>query len=109
MIVIQVIAKGRDDAYNLLRKKVTHEAKTWSWSNKAKTRLVHAGAQGGGYIEIARAGSVLVAEIRPREKADEFFLVEKFIGRLTAWFSDDLVGINLQFTEGEKRKRRRRE
>jgi hypothetical protein len=50
-----------------------------------------------GYIEVGRAGSVAVAQVHPRRPADEFFLVEKLIGRITAWFADEIVAINIQF------------
>ena len=33
--------KGNKDSYKLLRDKVSHEANTWSWANKAKTKLIH--------------------------------------------------------------------
>lgn len=94
MIKIQVIPRSGADAYRLVLHKVTHEAKTWSWANKRKTRLVHK-QFAAGYIAIDRADDVLTAEVHAKE--DQFFLVEKFIGRLVAWFPEDLHSINLQF------------
>lgn len=41
MIRLPVIPRGGHDADALLRKKVTREARTWSWQNQAKTRLAH--------------------------------------------------------------------
>jgi len=104
MIVIQVVPKSGANAYRLLRSKVLHEAATWYFSNKAKTRLRH--IQSGGYIDIANAGGVISAEVYPKDKRDHFYLAEKFMGRLVAWFEDDLVAINVQFIdEGKKKKR----
>jgi hypothetical protein len=79
MILIQVVAKGDEDVSKLLRHKVTHEARTWSWANRSKTRLQHARLE-AGYIEVASAESVLVAHIHPKSKQDEYFLAEKFMG-----------------------------
>jgi len=107
MISIQVVAKGGQDAYQLLRHKVTHEARTWSWANKAKTRLQHTRLE-AGYIEVANADSVLVAQIHPKSKADEYFLAEKFVGRLTAWFADEIVAVNLQFQPDRPHSSRKR-
>jgi hypothetical protein len=95
MIKIQVVPQGGSDAYRLLRDKVTHEAKTWSWDNKAKTRLVHSG-QSTGYVEVGSADGVLVAELYPGESG-QYFLIEKFVGRLVAWFPQELFAINIQF------------
>lgn len=107
MLNIQVIPNSGADAYRLLRDKVTHEARTWAWSNKAKTRLRHKNAD-GGYIEVGSADGVLVAQIRPRDSGQLFFLTEKFIGRLTAWFVKDLIAINIQFTPDAGTRKRRR-
>ena len=95
MIMIQVIPNKNNDAYKLLREKVSREAATWSWDNKAKTRLTHSNID--GYIEIDSADGVVVARVFPKQKNYEYYLVEKFMGRLVAWFQDDLVAINLQF------------
>jgi len=105
MIVIQVIPKSGVNAYRLFRSKVLHEAATWYFSNKAKTRLRH--IQSSGHIDIANAGGVISAEVHPKDKRDHFYLAEKFMGRLVAWFEDDLVAINVQFIEEEKKKRKR--
>lgn len=103
MIVIQVVPKAGINAYKLLRSKVLHAAATWEFSNKAKTRLRH--IQSAGYIDIANAGGVISAQIHPKDRRDHFYLAEKFMGRLVAWFEDDLVAINLQFVEPEKKKK----
>jgi hypothetical protein len=104
MIVLQIVPKAGSDAYKLLRDKVTHEAKTWSWANKAKTRLRHVNTS--GYIEVGSVDGVLVAHIMPKKPQDLFFLVEKFIGRTVAWFENELTAINLQFI-GEENERTR--
>jgi len=104
MILIQVVPKAGVNAYTLLRAKVLHEAATWHFSNKAKTRLRH--IQSAGHIDIANAGGVISASVHPKDKRDHFYLAEKFMGRLVAWFEDDLVSINLQFVEDATKKRR---
>jgi hypothetical protein len=107
MIVLQIVPKPDVDAYRILRYKVTHEARTWSWGNKAKTRLRHKNVE-RGYIEVGSAAGVVVATMRPHEPEDLFFLVEKLVGRLVAWFRDDLVAVNIQFADDPPRTRRRR-
>ncbi|MBI2073449.1 MAG: hypothetical protein HYW06_07815 [Gemmatimonadetes bacterium] len=107
MIVMQVVPKdGKVDVYRLLRAKVLHEATTWSWGNKAKTRLRHVNSE--GYIDVRGADGVLVAHIYPSSPRDVFYLSEKFLGRLAAWFEEDLAAINVQFVPDPKRKKRRR-
>ncbi len=96
MISIQVIPKQDFDAYKLLRDKVTHEAATWYWANKAKSRLRHNQVK-KGYIEIANAEGTVVAHIFPKDPKDLFYLSEKFIGRLISWFEDRLIAVNIQF------------
>jgi hypothetical protein len=106
MIRLQIVPKPGTDAYLLLRSKVLHEARTWSWANKAKTRLRHNRIE-GGYIEVGRAEGVVVARVQPREQEDSFFLVEKLVGRLVAWFHEDIAAINIQLGEDPPKKRRR--
>jgi hypothetical protein len=101
MISIQVVPGQDVDAYKLLRDKVTHEATTWYWANKAKSRLRHSQVK-KGYIEVASAEGILIARIYPKEPKDLFYLSEKFIGRLIGWFDDELVAINIQFVRAEK-------
>jgi len=96
MISIQIVPKQDFDAYRLLRDKVTHDAATWYWANKAKSRLRHTQIK-KGYIEVGSAEGVLAAQIYPKEPRDLFYLSEKFIGRLIAWFGEELVAINIQF------------
>ena len=105
MIVIQVVPKGDRDVYKMLRSKVIHEATTWYWSNKAKTRLKHVRSE--GYIEVDSANGVLVARVYPRERSDLFYLSEKLIGRLVAWFEEDMAAINIQFVPDPKRRKKR--
>lgn len=106
-MVIQVVPKGEIDAYKLLRNKVSHKASTWYWNNKAKTRLKHINS--GGYLEVGDADGILIARVYPKSERDLFYLVEKFMGRLVAWFEDELVAVNMQFTElggGKERKKK---
>lgn len=103
MILIQVIPNGKTDAYKLLKDKVTHEAETWSWDNKPKTKLVHANID--GHIEIDSADGVIVARVFPKTKKYEYYLTEKFMGRLIAWFSSELIAINVQFVTDPPRKK----
>ena len=105
MIVIQVVPQGERDIYRMLRAKVIHEARTWYWANKPKTRLKH--VQSDGYIEVGNADGVLVARVCPQEPSNLFYLAEKFMGRLLAWFEEDLAAINVQFVSDAKKKKRR--
>jgi hypothetical protein len=95
MILIQVVPNGKNDAYKLLRDKVNHEAATWSWKNKARTRLVHSNID--GYIDVDSADGVVIARVFPKTKDYEYYLVEKLMGRLIAWFPNDLAAIDIQF------------
>lgn len=107
MLRIQVVPRGDADAYQLVRSQVIHEAQTWSWANRRKTRLKHVSSE-HGYIEVAGAGGVLLAVVHPRDGRDLFLLTEKLVGRLTAWFSRELAAINIQFVEQDAVKPRRR-
>jgi hypothetical protein len=107
MIRIQVVPRPGVDAWPLLRAKVLHEAATWYWSNRAKSRLRH--LQSDGYIEVRHAGGVVIAEVVPKDRRDLFYLAEKFMGRLVAWFEEELAAINVQLLDTPKpapRKRR---
>jgi len=107
MIVMQVVPRdGNVDVYRLLRSKVLHEAATWYWGNKAKTRLRHVNSK--GYIDVRGADGVLVAHIHPSSPRDVFYLSEKFLGRLAAWFEEHLAAINVQFAPDVKRRKRRK-
>ena len=107
MLILQVVPRAGIDAYRILRAKVTHEARTWSWKNKAKTKLQHLQYR-PGYIEVGNAEGVVIAQIMPVEEKDQFFLAEKFIGRLIAWFAEDLAAINLQFLSETPRAKKRK-
>lgn len=107
MLIVQVVPRAGQDAYKLLRTKVIHEAKTWDWANKKKTRLTHKQKE-RGHVEVASAKGVLVARIMSKNPSDAFFLVEKFVGRLVAWFENELSAINLQFVPEVATRRRRR-
>jgi hypothetical protein len=43
---------------------------------------------------------VIVARVHPKTARDLFYLAEKFMGRLVAWFEDELSAINVQFLPG---------
>ncbi len=98
MICIQVVPTNGNDAYKLLRAKVIHDAQTWEWKNKAKTRLRHKSSK-KGYIDVGHVKGVLIARVHPDE-SKEYYLPEKFIGRLIAWFPDELFLISIQFIGG---------
>lgn len=104
MLRLQIVPQVDADAYRLLRDKVTHEAHTWGWMNKAKTRLTRNSEPKRGYIEIGSADGVVVAEIRPARDDDAWYFAEKFIGRLVAWFPSEIVAINVQFQGGANQK-----
>ena len=106
MIQIQVIPRTGVDAYALLRAKVLHEAATWYWSNKTHTRLRH--VQSAGHIDVANAGGVLVARGKPQDPRDIFYLAEKFMGRLVAWFETELAAIHLLFLDDAAPAKRRK-
>lgn len=107
MLVLQAVPAGQLDAFKLLRGRI-RGASTWSWGNKARTRLKHAQRPRGGYIQIGNADGVLVAHIHPKTPADLFYLAEKFTGRLVAWFEGELLSINMQFVPDPPPRRRRR-
>jgi len=106
MIQIQVVPRTGVNAYAMLRSKVIHEAATWDWANKKKSRLKH--IQSDGHIDVANAGGVVVAHVVPKAPRDLFYLAEKFMGRLVAWFADDLASINVQFLADPPVKRPKR-
>ncbi|HEX9727710.1 MAG TPA: hypothetical protein VGA37_04340 [Gemmatimonadales bacterium] len=97
MIVIQATPREGSDAFKLLRSKVIHEAATWYWSDKKHTKLRH--VQSKGHIDVAHAKGVLVARVVPKEPKDLFYLAEKFVGRLIAWFEDEVATITVQLLE----------
>lgn len=106
MIQIQVVPRAGHDVYKLLRSRVLHQAATWEFANKAKTRIKH--VQRNGHLEISNAGGVLVARVVPKDVGDEFYLAEKFMGRIIAWFGDEVAGINVQFMPEAPTRRKRR-
>jgi hypothetical protein len=106
MVKLRVIPVAGLDAYKLLRRKVTNEARTWACSNRDKTRLRHS-RQNSGYIDVGAAGGVLVADIHPGEDG-AYSIVEKLIGRLVAWFPQEVSAINVQFAADQDTGRRPR-
>jgi hypothetical protein len=103
-----VVPKSEINAYRLLRDKIAHGAHTWFWKNKKKTRLTHK-RNPRGYIEIADADGVLVAEVHSDTEDNTYFFVEKFIGRLVAWFQPEMAAINIQFREVSAQPSRRKQ
>ena len=106
MIQIQVVPRAGHDAYKLLRSRVLHQAATWYFSNKKKTRLRH--IQSEGHIDIGNADGVLTARIFPKEPRDVFYLAEKFMGRIIAWFGAEVAAVNLQFVDDPPSRKKRR-
>ena len=106
MIQIQVLPRTGYDAWALLRSRILHQAATWEFANKAKTRIKH--IRRNGHLEVGHAGGVVVATVVPKDAGDEFYLAEKFIGRIVAWFSDEIAGINVQFMADPAAPKKRR-
>ena len=50
----------------------------------------------------------MTAVIVPSDESDLFFLTEKFVGRLVAWFSNELAAINVQFVSEPKKVAKRK-
>jgi len=97
MLSLQIVPRSGIDAYRLLREKVTHEARTWAWANKAKTRLTRKDEPKLGYIEVGSADGVVVAEIHPAREDSTWVFAEKLVGRVVAWFPSEIAAINIQF------------
>jgi hypothetical protein len=95
VLTVQVIPTGECKLYQLLREKIAHHATTFFWANGTKTRLKH--NAGNGYIDIANHNGILLARIKPLNRTE--FLIEKFIGRLVAWFPVEVAAINVQVVE----------
>jgi hypothetical protein len=95
MLTVQVIPTGEYKLYQLLREKIAHHATTFFWANGTKTRLKH--NAGNGYIDIGNHNGILLARIRPANRTE--FLIEKFVGRLVAWFPTEVAAINVQVVE----------
>jgi hypothetical protein len=104
MISVQVVFKDGVDGPKMIRDKITHDAETWSWQNRPKTRLRHNQAE-DGYIEVGSAEGVLIAQVFPSVKRGRYYLVEKFVGRLIGWFEAEIVAVNMQVMPEKKRKR----
>ena len=107
MLVLQAVPVSGADAYKLLRGRI-RAASTWTWGNKKRTRLKHIQRPHGGYIRISDAGGVLVAHVHSTTTRDQFYLAEKCIGRLIAWFENDLMTINMQFVSAPVKPARRK-
>jgi hypothetical protein len=101
MIEIEIHPREGVNAYTLLRSKV-HQAATWRWGNRAKTRLRH--VQSEGWVDVKRSGRVVTARVVPKSPRDVFYLAEKLTGRLVAWFGDELVAIHVKLNAPGRRK-----
>jgi len=106
MLTVQVIPTVECKLYQLLKEKIAHHATTFFWANGTKTRLKH--NAGNGYIDIASDNGILLARIKPAHRTE--FLIEKFVGRLVAWFPTEVAAINVQVIEenGTPRKKNKR-
>ncbi len=107
MLVLQAIPNGDIDAYKALRARI-REANTWSWGNKAKTRLKHVARPAGGFVQISNANGVLVAHIHPKSPADLFYLLEKFTDGYREGKEGELLAINIQFVADPPPRRKKR-
>jgi hypothetical protein len=96
MLRVQVVAREGYDAHKLLRDKVHKEAQTFLWGDSAKTKLRHRNYK-HLTMWVAGADGVVIGHL-PQGDRSEFFL-EKFVGRLTAWFPNELAALNIQFLE----------
>ncbi len=92
MIEIEIHPKPGANAYALLRSRV-HQAATWRWGNRAKTRLRH--VQSEGWIDVRKDGRSVIAKVVPKARRDVFYLAEKLTGRLVAWFPNELASIQV--------------
>jgi hypothetical protein len=91
MLRIQVIPRGDENFYHILRQKIDNEAKTFVWAGKKKLRLRHVQPARGGQIRMRDADGVLVADTFQGDQ-----IVGAFIAGLAAWFPGEIAAINIQ-------------
>jgi hypothetical protein len=104
MLRIQIIPRGDENIYHILRQKIDNEARTFVWADNKKSRLRHVMLAHAGRLRIRDANGVLIAETY---KGDQ--IVGAFIGRLAAWFPVEIAAINIQlFLNDTVRKKRRK-
>ena len=104
MIRIEIHPKPGSNAYALLRSRV-HQAATWRWGNRAKTRLKH--VQSDGWIDVKKDGRAVIATVVPKAGRDLFYLAEKLTGRLVAWFPHEVATVTLHFSGAAKAKKKK--
>jgi len=104
MLRIQIVPRKDTNIYHLLRQKIDNEARTFVWADKKKLRLRHVMPAHGGLLRMRDADGVLVADTY---KGDQ--IAGPFIGRLAAWFPEEIAAINIQlFPETHLHKSRKR-
>ena len=103
MLRIQVIPRGDENVYHILRQKIDNEAKTFVWADKKKLRLRHVQPAHAGQIRMRDADGVLVADTFQGDQ-----IVGAFIARLAAWFPGEVAAINIQVVMDDADKGRRK-
>lgn len=104
MISLQIISNTGFNLYKNLRIKVTRDAQTFYWANRQKNKLCHTNQAQKNFIRIAGTTDVVIAHVNAVTEEASFYLVEKLMGRLVAWFEHDLIAINIQFiSEGDSK------
>jgi hypothetical protein len=102
MLKIQVIPRSDANVYQILREKIDNEARTFIWADKKKLRLRHVQPAHAGQIRMRDADGILVADTHEGDQ-----IAGAFIGRLTAWFPEEIVAINIQVLAGGTTKKRK--
>jgi hypothetical protein len=98
MIRLQIIPRGENKLYRLLRDKIDNEAKTLYWVDSKRRRIGHKQPGYPGRIVVQDANGILAAhtvEHTPR-------IVGAFVGLLSTWFQDQITAINVQISEDGK-------
>lgn len=90
MLRIQVVPRGDENIYRILRQKIDTEARTFKWSDKRKLSLKHSQKGYPGRIRLGDAEGILVGETEGER------LLGAFVGRLAAWFPQEVAAINIQ-------------
>ena len=101
MLRIQVIPRGDENIYHILRRKIDNGARTFVWADKKKLRLEHVQPAHSGQIRMCDADGVLVADILESDQ-----IVGAFIARLAAWFPAEIAAINIQVLVDGKTKKK---
>jgi hypothetical protein len=101
MLTIQVIPRGDENIYRILRRKIDNGARTLVWTDKKKLRLKHTQPAHSGRIHMCDADGVLVADTHEGDQ-----IVGAFIARLAAWFPAEIAAINIQVLADGKTKKK---